>query len=156
MRRILIALGIVVVLAVFGVPGADSWQAERARAAAEAESFALLAAADSLVDLREAVGHLGAVLEVQGGEWVAIRYRDSHAGPGWSSAVARDSGGGWWVSGEHFCGRFVIHLRLKEQGKEGSPDLCAVENAASLEVARSLLMGLGFRAVSPPARLGLP
>jgi hypothetical protein len=150
MRRVPTWLGVLILLAVVGVPLAGGWGwAERSRAAAEAESFAVLAAAGSPAELREAVGHLGVLLEVRGG-WVAIRYRDSHAAPGWSSAVARDSGGAWWVSREHFCGRFAIHRQLRERGEEGSADLRAVEDAGSLKAARAALVEIGFRSVSPP------
>lgn len=150
-RRVPTWLGVLILLAVVAVPfaGGRGW-AERSRAAAEAESFAVLAAAGSPAELREAVGHLGIVFEVRGGGWAAVRYRDSHAAPGWSSAVARDSGGGWWVSREHFCGRFAIHRQLRERGDEGLADLRAVEEAGSLEAARAALAAIGFRPGSPP------
>jgi hypothetical protein len=136
----------VIAAAVAIPPGA----ATRARAAAEAESFALLARARSPAELREVVGPLGAVLALRGGGWVAIRYRDSHAAPGWSSAVARDSGGAWFTSGEHFCGRFQLHRQLRERGEKGLTELRAVEGAESLEAARGLLVGLGFHRVPAP------
>jgi len=65
----------------------------------ERDSFTVLAAASTAEELTEAVGNLGIVLPTLDGGWVAIRYLDSH-GSGWSSAVARDSGGGWFVSRE--------------------------------------------------------
>ncbi|MBN9519416.1 hypothetical protein J0H58_12980 [bacterium] len=150
-RRVPTRLGVLILLTVVGVPLAGSWwRVERSRAATEAESFAALSAAGSPVELREVVGQLGVVLDVRGGGWVAVRYRDSHAAPGWSSAVARDSGGGWWVSREHFCGQFAIHRELRGRGEEGAADLRAVEEAGSLEAARAVLAGIGFRPVSPP------
>jgi hypothetical protein len=151
MRRIPTWCGVLILVSAIAVPFAiPAGGAAPARAAAEAESFALLARAGSLGELRQAVGPLGAVLELRGGGWVAIRYRDSHAFPGWSSAVARDSGGAWFASREHFCGRFQIHRQLRERGEEGLPELRAVEGSGSLEAARGLLVGLGFRPVPAP------
>jgi hypothetical protein len=64
--------------------------------------------------------------------------------------VARDSGGAWFVSREHFCGRFRIHRQLRERGEDGAAELRAVEESASLEAARARLVELGFQPASPP------
>jgi hypothetical protein len=122
----------------------------RSRAAAEAESFDLLRHAASPAELREAVGNLGIILQTRDGGWIAIRYRDSHAAPGWSSAVARDSGGAWFVSDVHFCGRFQIYRILKERGEDLPEELRSIEDAKELETARELLIGLGFQRVPAP------
>ena len=58
----------------------------------------MLARVESEKDLASVVGHYGVLLRLRNGAWIAIRYRDSHASPGWSSAVVRDSGGAWFVS----------------------------------------------------------
>jgi hypothetical protein len=114
------------------------WVYNRPRSHAEAETFALLAHARSPAELRDAVGPLGAVIDVRGGGWVAIRYSDSHAIPWWSSAVARDSGGGWFVSPRHFCARFSAYRMGRQRGwpLRAADDLLAVEEAGSLEAAR--------------------
>ena len=74
---------------------------------AEAESFHILAQARDSEDLEKAVGDLEIVFRLRDGGWLAIRYRDCHAGRMWSSAVARDGGGSWFVSDSHYCGRFL-------------------------------------------------
>lgn len=70
------------------------------------QSQRLLAAASTQQQLKEAVGSLGAFFSFPDDSWMAIRYRDSHAGGIWSVAIARDSGGNWYQSREHFCGVF--------------------------------------------------
>ena len=75
----------------------------RARKAAERWSFQMLARARSTGQLLDAVGELGVVLTPGDGDWIAIRYTDSHSVP-WSSAVAHTSDDRWWVSSRHFCG----------------------------------------------------
>ncbi len=112
--------------------------------------FDLLKCANSSGELKEAVDSLGIVLENKSGNWVAIRYRNSHAAPGWSAAVARDSGGGWFTSPKHFCGRFRSHRIEREKGQEGLAELPAVEESDSLESARARLVEMGFRQVAAP------
>jgi hypothetical protein len=136
---VLVLVSVVAASSALLLAGMDS-----ARNAAEAESFAVLQGAQSLPELRVGIGPLGVLLELRGGDWVAIRYRDSHAAPGWSSAVARDSGGAWFASREHFCGRFQIHRQLRERGEVGLAELRAIEESFSLEEARHRLVGLGF------------
>jgi hypothetical protein len=67
------------------------------------ESLSILGAATSTNALLEAVGHLGIFISLQDGSWIAIRYRDTHGGRIDSMAIARDSGGGWFESTEHYC-----------------------------------------------------
>jgi hypothetical protein len=158
--RIPTRTGVLILAGAIGVPLAADWvwaergrpAAESRRSAVEAESFARLAAARGPAELGEAVGPLGVVLQVPGGAWIAVRYRDSHAAPGWSSAVARDSGGGWFVSREHFCGRFQGHRLRREQGEAGDLGLVAVERAEGLEAARAGLVAMGFQPASPPSQ----
>ncbi len=71
---------------------------------ARAEAISQLKAAKSEAELRGAIGGLGLFLESTNGWWIAIRYRDSHAGSIWSAAVAKDSGGQFYQSHHHFCG----------------------------------------------------
>ena len=93
-----------------------------------------------------------------------------------SYAVARDSGGGWFESERHFCGRFQYWPRLKEQvqaeeeQRKLTPDwftnrvaladedgghfpsyreLMAVESAPDLEHARRALEKIGFKEFKP-------
>ena len=66
-----------------------------------------------------------------------------------SSAVARDSGDGWFTSRVHFCGRFKSYRLCKEQNEldHCQPDIRAIEQAANLEEARDHLTALGFQRV---------
>lgn len=115
-RRIPTWVGILILLAIFGTP----WLSSRwIRHETEAESFRTLAAAESVEDLREAVGHLGIVFEYPDGSWLALRYRDSHGVGMWSSTVGSDSGGNWYVCDYHFCGRFKTYRLLAGGGGEG-------------------------------------
>ena len=109
------------------------------------QSRRLLAAASTPEELQAAVGGLGAFYTFPDGSWLAIRYRDSHTCGIWSVAVARDSGGNWYESREHFCGAFVVRRNYRaleaslgeclrpEDGRGGwlydlvlSPDLATV------------------------------
>jgi hypothetical protein len=127
-----------------------------------AKAHRLLTAAKSLTELRIAVGSLGRVFVLGDGSWVAVRYTDSHAYPGYSCAVALDSGGHWFYSSQHFCGRFriytqtekrtrefasalgddeaIVRTRLREQDQE----LYSLASAATLDAARSQLLEIGF------------
>lgn len=71
---------------------------------ARAEAISKLSAAKGEAELRDTIGGLGLFLESTNGWWIAIRYRDSHAGGIWSAAVAKDSGGQFYESHHHFCG----------------------------------------------------
>jgi hypothetical protein len=75
---------------------------------------ALEAAADES-QLRKAVGDIGLFLPLVDGEWIAICYGDSHIAPGWSSAVALDSGGELWTSEYHLCRRLEGYSNALEQ-----------------------------------------
>jgi hypothetical protein len=81
---------------------------------ARREAIRLLSAASTSQQLQEAVGSLGTFYTFPDSSWVAIRYRDSHSGGIWSVAVARDSGGDWYQSSEHFCGAFSIVRHLQK------------------------------------------
>jgi hypothetical protein len=73
-RRIPTWTGLLILLAVIGLLLLAGWGwAERSRSAAEAESFALLAGAQTPAELREAAGDLGVVFDLRGGGWVAVR-----------------------------------------------------------------------------------
>jgi hypothetical protein len=73
-------------------------------------------------ELGEAVGPLGAVLHFKDGSWIAIGYRDDHSLLPWSVAVARDSGGGWFESAEHFCGHLAVLRSVDESGRVSRKD----------------------------------
>ena len=166
--RVGLAVGLVVAL-LYGFSALDRYSrridAEETLQSVEAESFALLDAAQGEDELRDAVGYLGHLFSLPQGEYVAIRYLDSHGWPGWSSAVAVDSGGNWWVSDEHFCGRFkifrqqlenVTNAKVEQEREyqldrlESYPELNLLQNAPSLEAAQVKLRQLGFNAASPP------
>jgi hypothetical protein len=118
---------------------------------AEAESFRVLARARSIQELEQAAGNLGVVLRLRDGGWIAIRYQDSHADSAWSSAVARDSHGAWFVSTAHHCGRFAAHRLWRERRDgPGDWDLRDLEDG-TLDVARVKLGAIGFQRVPAPA-----
>jgi hypothetical protein len=73
------------------------------------ESIRILQAAQTRAELEHAVGTLGIFFFFPDESWMAIRYLDSHSGGISSSAVARDSGGGWFHSRHHFCGLFAAY-----------------------------------------------
>jgi hypothetical protein len=81
---------------------------------ARREAQRLLSAASTSQQLQDAVGPLGMFCTFPDGSWLAIRYCDSHAGGIWSIAVARDSGGIWYQSREHFCGAFSMVRQLQQ------------------------------------------
>ena len=134
------------------------------------ESVRVLASAQSASELTNAVGYLGWFVQLTNREWIAIRYRDTHSGFVGSSAVARDSGGGWFESERHFCGRFHYWPLLKEQVQgdeelrklmpelftnsiplpaEDYRELIAIESASDLASARLALEKIGFRKFKP-------
>jgi len=132
----------------------------------EAESFAILRDASGPDELRDAVGSQGHFFFLSEEAWIAVRYSDSHNYHAFaSSAVAVDSGGNWWVSHEHFCGRFnmfrkqlarVANAKDAEMREyeihrlESYSQLNALQNSESLDAAHVMLRELGFRAASPP------
>jgi hypothetical protein len=144
--------GVVVAVLVLGLPPGPNLAA---RQRAEADSFRALARAGPAEELTRAVGDLGVVLRPRIGGWVAVRYRDSHVGGIWSSAVARDSGGAWFVSDRHYCGRIAVYRRWREQpegpGLPADAELRALEEG-DLDSARGGLEARGFRRVSPPGQ----
>lgn len=126
------------------------YKARLHRSIVEAESFKILERAATPLELEEAAGHLGLFMKYPDGEWMAVRYRDSHAYPGWSSSVVRDSGGAWFTSEEHFCGRIETYRNFKEHGRELLPSMEPIHQlveAKTLAEAREHLVTLGFREV---------
>lgn len=140
------------------------------------ESIKLLKAAQTTDDLMNAVGRRGAFFPLTNNQWVAIRYRDTHAVGIRSMAMARDSGGGWFESRRHFCGTFSgwkFRKRMAETEEElrkSSPELftndvakaesesefmpshqemMAIESASDLEKAREALKKIGFTEFRP-------
>jgi hypothetical protein len=89
----------------------------RERQQFEMQSFRVLEAAADEAQLRKAVGDIGLFLPLLDGEWIAICYGNSHFSPGWSSAVALDSGGDLWTSEYHLCRRLEGYSNALEQLK---------------------------------------
>jgi hypothetical protein len=137
----------------------------------KSESIAALEDARSMADLTNAVGTLGLYIPLTNGNWIAIRYRDTHSLRIISCAIARDSGGGWFESNRHFCGSLSSWPRHKDEvaGEEElrrtAPDLLtnhvprpdastslfpsygemlAIESAPDLAHARAALQRIGF------------
>lgn len=148
-----------------------TWSSSKRR-----ESVRILSAAESTNELTNVVGSLGWFVQLTNHQWIAIRYRDTHSGFVGSSAVARDSGGAWFESKRHFCGRFQYWPRLKDQalGEEEQRrmtpewltnrvsladekggmfpsyrEMIAIESAPDLESARRALQRIGFREFKP-------
>ena len=130
--------------------GTPEWRRAQA-ACAEAESIRILNRATTIDRLEEAVDHLGVVFRLKDEGWLAIRYQDCHAGGIWSSAVARDSAGGWHASNYHFCGRFAGHRKWQKEprDRDGDPDFLVIDGT-DVESARKQLVRLGFRRIDGP------
>jgi hypothetical protein len=110
---------------------------------------------------------LGVFVPLRDGSWIAIRYRDTHAGRIAALAVARDSGGGWFQSEYHFCGALCGYQRVRQKMEELRAELAKLGDtdtntttsaksdteatldvmfaAPSLEVGRQQLVKLGFQ-----------
>lgn len=130
---------------------------------ARRESKRLLSEARDTLQRQKAVGSLGILIPYTNGQWIAIRYRDSHAWPGWSSAVALDSDKRFYESRRHFCGLLSAYVRAAELQREiskemaemgdtntvnylsGFEDIHAVASANGLQSAVPLLLKMGFR-----------
>ena len=128
----------------------------------KAKARRALSRAKTPEELRAAVGKLGAFFPLPDGSWVAIRHTDSHAAPGYSCAVAHDSGGQWFFSSYHFCGRFRNYVRYEEQTRKlglnlgeseeeihghmarTDAQMFALANATNLASARAQLLTMGF------------
>ena len=96
--------------------------AQREAREAQREARRLLSAASTSQELQQAVGSLGMFYTFPDGSWLAIRYSDSHTNGIWSIAVARDSGGNWYQSQEHFCGTFRFVRDLQQRSLDfGEP-----------------------------------
>ena len=167
-----VRVGLVVCFILAPLLGLEAWCKYSQRVAAEeltkkfrAESFAVLGNARGADELRDAVGERGYLFSSPQGEWVAIRYVDSHIWPGSWIAVSVDSRGNWWVSNEHYCGLFLSYRRQLERVANAKTDeereyhadrvasfplLTKLQNAPSLESSHETLRELGFRATSPP------
>jgi hypothetical protein len=122
----------------------------------------VLSRARSPEELRAAVGSLGAFFPLRDGSWVAVRYTDTHAAPGYSCAVAYDSGGQWLYSNHHFCGRFRLYFQIENQTRRlatalgeseeqilqsmsrTAPEMFALANATNPVAARKQLLTMGF------------
>jgi hypothetical protein len=137
------------------------------RLQARAEAIRLLKNAKTVDEAEAVVGRLGLCSRFPDGSWRAIRYRDSHAWPGWSVAIARDSEGRLFASSYHFCGRFYFRRdsetkrdecirELAEQGKDTTPamtmyrsdeEIDALAEAPDLAAARQALEQTGFRPI---------
>ncbi len=133
------------------------------------ESIELLSRAADAHALQEAVGGLGLFVGLPSGEWVAIRYQDSHYAPGtFSLAVARCSDGSWYSSQRHFCGmlgayewcrRSVEELPAeyaegykRELEDEHFAPLRRLAAGPDLTAAKASLDALGFTPMSSPRR----
>jgi hypothetical protein len=156
----LLAVFLLLLLLIFvGEPVTWHWRVRR-------DSIATLSAAKTTNDLQQAVGGLGIFIPIRDGSWIAIRYRDTHAGRIASLAVARDSDGSWFESDHHFCGAFAGYRHERQSVQELRSELAklgetntnlktsarsdtataldAIHSAASLEDGRQQLSKLGF------------
>lgn len=97
-----VGLVILIIAGIWWLPTISGYFASKA-------SFRELAAASNAAELREACYRksLGTIFSFDDGSWIAVSYRDSHGGAGFSSAIALDSKGRWYSSEFHFCGMFL-------------------------------------------------
>jgi hypothetical protein len=142
---------------------------------ARKESVGRLSAANNEQSARAAVNSLGTFLSFTNRAWVAIRYRDTHAGRVQSHALARTSDGRWLESERHFCGtirgldRRIDDWRqadaerqaewrstMREIGPARNTnslpselDLLPLLEASNLDSAVQALLRLGFRLTLP-------
>lgn len=112
------------------------------------------------------MGRLGAFITLPNGDWVAVRYRDSHSYEVQSVAVARDSGNQWFESDKHFCGvlsylsrnltneldtrKFLPEAFTNKDGSPVSPkidELIPLFTATNLAAARKQLVAVGFKSL---------
>ncbi len=130
---------------------------------ARSESKRLLSGARDSAQRQQEVGSLGMLFTYTNGEWIAIRYLDSHVWPGWSSATALDSDKQLYESRHHFCGRFRAYRRAAMRQRDfnaelaamgdtntidllsGFEDIHALASASGLQTAVPLLLDLEFR-----------
>lgn len=118
-----------------------------------------------------AAGPLGVVLGNPDGLWVVIGYRDRHDFGHPSVAIAKTSGGEWYVSREHWCGQFRIYSHERDQWARGLHSagadfqtmdewvkadgaafrvmLLAIDRASDAENQRAALLRAGFRPIEP-------
>ena len=136
------------------------------RGLARRESIRLLEEAQTTNEFALSVGSLGIFLPFEDHSWMAIRYRDSHAGQVSSSSIVRDSGGSWFESSHHFCGMFTgyAHTRTRQNEMQklgdsigytndidilsGSGDMHRLASSPNLQVARSNLVAIGFQKIN--------
>ena len=137
----------------------------------ESQLTAQLTATDSYTELSNSLSGLGAMLGEEQGNWIAIDYRDTHAGIIASKAVARMRDGTLLESDEHHCGLFGIYSNLKQMWQSeleiaseserwsfreyctelGTAELLELETIESTqepERQRELLFKLGFYPVN--------
>lgn len=136
----------------------------------ESQLTAELTASDSYAELSNSISGLGVMLGDEQGNWIAIDYRDTHAGIIASKAVARMKDGTLLVGDEHYCGKFAVYSNFKQMWQSeqelaseserwsfkeyctelGTPELLelvAIESAQDPEKQRELLLELGFQPV---------
>lgn len=167
-----VLLGIIggFVLLVAGFVGVEHVWSRVYIARARTDSAKILRRASTDEELKDAAGRLGVVLRVKDGSWIAIRYRDSHGLPFWSSAVARCSDGSWYENDYHFCGTFSFYTQARDQIASGEysedfvrgtqdhlasgPTTSAcqkIESSNDFATAKGHLEGLGFTQWKPPS-----
>lgn len=173
--RILLWSGLAVVTAAAALVGWYYYEPRVWLPRARQESVARLSAANNEQSARAAVNSLGTFLTFTNDAWVAIRYRDTHAGPVQSHALARTSDGRWLESERHFCGtiggldRRIDDWRqadaqrqaewlsmMREIGPARNTnsvpsglDLLPLLEASNLDSAVQALLRLGFRPTQP-------
>jgi len=152
---------------------APLWQSWRFRS----QSLRILSEAQSVADLKEAVGELGFLFELGDGAWIAVRCGESHGLCHWSKAVAADSTGNFYESDADFRGRFAEYRARKRAWSQGVTPavrewrgdkeremaifwdlrgLYLLDNSANLNVALPQLFRLGFARIAGKKRAPLP
>jgi len=85
----------------------------------------ILESSNSADDIKKAIRPDGLFLTFPDGSWIAIVYRDNHAGSVRSISFARDSSGQWYEGHHHFCGgiggiskEYELEMGLREMGED--------------------------------------
>lgn len=151
------------------------WEEATWRARAREDSVARLRVLADSPSARATVKYLGTFLTFTNGDWLAIRYHDTHAGPVQSYALARTSDGRWLESERHFCGTIggldqriddwrkadaQLQAEKRSMMQEIGParntnsvpsefDLLPLLEASNLDSAVQALLQLGFRPTEP-------
>ena len=141
------------------------------------QSLRILSKAQSVADLKAAVGERGALFELGDGSWIAVRYGYSRGLCSWSRAVAADSTGRFYESDADVSRKLAAYRDRKDTWSNGLipavresrgdkkreeaffrrvHNLYLLDNSPNLNAALPRLFRLGFARISGEKRATLP